>query len=298
MNNKFVDGKCIRKVNNKEVVTISITAGIAEDLETVIFYAFHEFEKEGGPRFSVFTKVYKCQQFGCIFNGRESYRDLYEFTEELFHAVKIYVAPTMQNNKPNNTLMRYAGLYMMYALYFKQPCRPRVKLRMTLEEVTSLVALVEQARSDCHWDVVYAWSKLFTSHAFHYTAMPTQMGIEMAIQLEQKKKSENLSSRGVQSEYFTSREFSGQMKNLRKSHSKYTRMKLALANPTDPIEKSLFFIDKNLLENINQSIHPKETPEVKLHKDTEGIGLKRRELKNKFFSAGGFSEDSRSEVSD
>ena len=299
MNNKYVDGKCTRKIRNKDVVTISITAGLAEDLETVIFYAFHEFEKEKGPRFSVFTKVFKAQNFGCIFNGRESYRDLYEFTEELFHAVKNYVGPLNQNKRPNNMMMRYAGLYMLYALYFKQPCRPRVRLRLTKDEMTDLLRLVELARSDSHWDVVYAWSKLFNSHAFHYTAVPTQMGLEMAIQLEQKKNMENLSSVGAQNEYCNSREFSGLMKGLRSNHNKYTKMKMALADPNNLAEKSLFLIDGNLLENIKQSIEPKESrEEQKLLKNSDAIGLKRRELKNKFFSAGGASVDTSSEISD
>ena len=299
MNNKFVDGTCTRKIKNRDIVTISITAGIAEDLEALIFYAFHEFEKVEGPRFSVFTKVFKAQNFGCIFNGRESYRDLYEFTEELLHAVKNYVGPSQQNKRSNNLLMRYAGLYMLYALYFKQPCRPRVKLRITKDEMKDLLSLVEVARSDSHWDVVYAWSKLFNSHAFHYTAMPTQMGLEMAIQLEQRKNMENLSSRGVQNEYFSSREFSGLMKGLRSQHNKYTKMKIALADPNNLQEKSLFLIDSNLLESVKQTIEPKESQEQqKLHKDSDGIGLKRRELKNKFFSVGGVSDDISSGVSD
>jgi len=297
MNNKYIDGKCIRKIRNREVVTISIAAGIEEDLEVTIYHAYFEFEKEAGPRFSVFTKVFKEGYFGCIFNGRESYRDLYEFTEELFHGVKNYVGPSMQNNRPNHLFVRYAGLYMMYALYFKQPCRPRVRLRLTKDELTEMLGLVEQARTDSHWDVVYAWTKLFTSHAFHYSAMPTQMGLEMAVQLEQRKKMDH-SSRGAQNEYFNSQEFSGLMKGLRRKHNKYIKMKAALANPSDKAEKGLFLVDGNLPESIKLSIEPRESEEIKLHKDTEGIGLKRRELKNKFFSAVGVSEGNSSGTSD
>ena len=286
MNNKYTDGKCTRTINNKKVVTISISAGIAEDLEMVIFGAFHSFEKEGGPRFSAFTKVYKQNQFSCIFNGRESYRDLYEFTEELFHAVKSFVGPS-QNNRENNTMVRYAGLYMLYSLYFKQPCRPRVRLRLTKEEMTEMLTLVEQARSDCHWDVVYAWSKLFTSHAFHFTALPTQMGLEMAVQLEQKKRME--SPAAAQLEYFSSKEYLRLMKVLKKSHNKYTKMKSSLADPSNSIDKSLFFIDGSLPLSIKETVEPREPEEQRLKTDAEGIGIKRRELKNKFFGAGGSS---------
>lgn len=291
MNNRFVDGKCTRKIKDRQVLTISIIAGIDEDLEATMFSAFQEFEKEAGPRFSAFTKVWKESCFGCIFNGRESYRDLYEFTEEILDRVKQSTRPVYQNRE-RNSLLRYAGLYMMYALFFKQPCRPRVKLRLTLEEMKELQDLAEQARVENHWDVVYAWSKLFNQHAFHFTALPTQMGLEMAIQLEQKKRMENQNSRGAQNEYFKSKEFNGLLKGMRKIHSKYTRLKGSLSNAEDETEKSLYFIDPNLPESIKEIIEPKgEPPEEALYTDRDGIGSKRRNLKNKFFSSGGVSDD-------
>ena len=291
MNNRFVDGKCTRKIMDRQVLTISIVAGIDEDLGATVYSAYQEFEKSEGPRFSAFTKVWKDSSFGCIFNGRESYRDLYEFTEEILDRVKQSARPVYQNRERNH-LLRYAGLYMMYALFFKQPCRPRVKLRLTMEEMKELQALVEQARADNHWDVVYAWSKLFNEHAFHFTSLPTQMGLEMAIQLEQRKRMENLNSRGAQNEYFKSKEFYGLMKGMRKIHSRYTRMKESLSNPGDETEKSLYFIDANLPESIKEIIEPKEEPpEGGLYTDREGIGSKRRNLKNKFFSAGGLSDE-------
>ena len=291
MNNIFVDGKCRRKIKDREVLTISIAAGIDEDIEATMYSAFQEFEKEAGPRFSAFTKVWKDSSFGCIFNGRESYRDLYEFTEELFDRVKQSARPVYQNRERNH-LLRYAGLYMMYALFFKQPCRPRVKLRLTMEEMKELQDLVDQARADNHWDVVFAWCKLFNEQAFHFTALTTQMGLEMAIQLEQRKKMENKNSRGAQNEYFKSKEFYGLMKGMRKVHSKYTRMKACLSNPGDETEKSLYFIDPDLPESIKQIIEPPdEPPEDELYTDREGIGSKRRDLKNKFFSVGGVGDD-------
>ena len=76
-------------------------------------------------------------------------------------------------------------------------------------------------------------------------------------------------------------------------------MKIALADPNNLAEKSLFLIDGKLLESVKQSIEPEESREQqKLHKDSDGIGLKRRELKSKFFSAGGVSDDISSGVSD
>merc|ERR1711874_526998 len=100
------------------------------------------------------------------------------------------------------------------------------------------------------------------------------------------KRMENLNSRGAQNEYFKSKEFYGLMKGMRKIHSRYTRMKESLSNPGDETEKSLYFTDANLPETIKEIIEPKEEPpEGGLYTDRDGIGSKRRNLKNKFFSA-------------
>ena len=56
--------------------------------------------------------------------------------------------------------VRYAAVYMMYAMYFKQPCLPRVKFRLKLEEFRDMWSLMEEAQRDHHYDVLYAWAKV------------------------------------------------------------------------------------------------------------------------------------------
>jgi hypothetical protein len=51
---------------------------------------------------------------------------------------------------------------MMYAMYFKQPCMPRVKFRLKPEEFRDMWALMEEAQRDHHYDVLYAWAKVET----------------------------------------------------------------------------------------------------------------------------------------
>ena len=62
--------------------------------------------------------------------------------------------------QPNHTLVRYAALYMLYSLYFKQPCRPMVKIRLTMQDFQDLQALTAAAKLEAHWDVMYAWAKV------------------------------------------------------------------------------------------------------------------------------------------
>jgi hypothetical protein len=49
---------------------------------------------------------------------------------------------------------------MMYAMYFKQPCLPRVKFRLKLDEFQDIWSLIEEAQRDHHYDLLYAWAKV------------------------------------------------------------------------------------------------------------------------------------------
>ena len=271
-------------------VAIAITAGIDEDLEVFLFKVFDEFEKHSGPRFSVFTAEWKKCDFGLIWCGRESFRDMYDFTEELFHRTKKYLMPTLKE-KPNHSLVRYAGLYLMYALYFKQPCRPRVHFRLRLEEFKALLSLTELARKDSHWDVMYAWSKLFTGHAFHYAACHTPMGIEMAYLAEQRDSSDKFGANASQ-DYFKSKEFVTMMNKVGKSHAKYVEMKKRLADSNDPEDSSLFMIDSDFVNSLNKCALKVDKAElVRKAKEQSKVGQSRRSLKYKFYERGGEDDD-------
>jgi hypothetical protein len=111
----------------------TISAGLEEDVEMIIYKVFDEFEKHSGPRFNIFTEVWHQTGVGLIFSGRESFREMFQFSEELFLRVKKYALSTL-GGKPNHALVRYAALYLLYSLYFKQPCRPRVKIRLVRVE--------------------------------------------------------------------------------------------------------------------------------------------------------------------
>ena len=62
----------------------TIGAGLNEDIERIIYLAYDEFEKQEGPRFKLFIEVWQKTCLGQIFSGRESFREMFEFSEELF----------------------------------------------------------------------------------------------------------------------------------------------------------------------------------------------------------------------
>jgi len=278
-----------RKYNKRDLVTINTTAGVDEDVEIFIYKVFEQFEKNVGPRFSEFTTAWHKSNFGLIFCGRENFRETFEFTEELFHRVKKFIRVEMKG-KPQHTLVRYAGLYLMYSLYFKQPCRPRVKFRLLKDEFDELVNLSQLARRDNHWDVTYAWSKLFTSHAFYFVATSAPMGIEMAYQADLRESTERGGSAANQ-EYFKSKEFEGLMNKVAKAHNKYVNMKSSLSDSKNSGDASLFLIDEKFTKTLNETAE-KVDKKVKSRKAREEnqVGENRRSIKYKFYGLGGTSE--------
>ncbi len=66
--------------------------------------------------------------------------------------------------------VRAAALYLLYALYWRQPLLPKIKIRLTMEELEDISALIDECREGHHWDLVYVWTKLIQDHAFVFVA--------------------------------------------------------------------------------------------------------------------------------
>jgi len=254
----------------------TIAAGLSDDIERIIYLAFDQFEKQEGPRFNLFTDIWHKSGLGEIFTGRESFREMFEFSEELLARVKRFALSSLQG-KANHQLVRFAAIYMLYSLYFKQPCRPRAKVRLVAAELEDLRATAELARAEQHWDVTFAWCRLVTGHAFHYTAAAGWMGLEVAQQLEQREAGER-SSQGARDDYFTSKEYTGLIRKLGKAHAKYTEMKSSLAPPSD---RGLFLADSSFPTTVRKVAKRRRAPEVE--EGTSSIGRKRRELKERAY---------------
>ncbi|KAJ9578619.1 hypothetical protein L9F63_005109 [Diploptera punctata] len=88
-----------------------IAAGVKTDSKRLL----EKFQKTGSVRFEEFAKIWQEMNFSCIYCGRESFAELYEFIEEVLKIAKEFFLP------PNNLQTRLCGLYLLYGLYYKQP---------------------------------------------------------------------------------------------------------------------------------------------------------------------------------
>merc|ERR1719452_285597 len=264
----------------------TITAGLDEDIERIIYKVFDEFEKNEGPRFQIFTSVWQQTGLGLIWCGRDSFREMSQFTEELFLRMQKYAMSTLGQGRPNHPLVRYAAIYLLYSSYFKQPCRPRVKIRLVKDHLEDLLETISMARQESHWDVLYAWSKLFTSHAFHFVACEGQMGLEVALQMEQREVAEKSSFRSKE-DYFHNKEFMMLMKKMDKAHSKYVSMKSNLASSKVKADSSLFLTDQTFPQTVRQVVQQVDKVKEEASNAVDSaIGSKRRGIKYKFYGGG------------
>ena len=151
-----------------------ISSGLDEDLKRIIFLVSEQFKKHGGPRFDLVVDIWHQSCLGLIFSGRESFRDLLEFSEEVLGRVKVFALSVLHGrtshplvrywhhvglslkstDNKNISLVsnvmsltpvpRYSALFLLYSLYWKQPCRPRARIRLVLSELQDMEDTIAQ----------------------------------------------------------------------------------------------------------------------------------------------------------
>jgi len=260
-----------------------LQAGISEDIENFIYAVYYSFDEDQAPRFQEFCQCWKARRMGLIFCGRDSFRETYEMTDIILQNIKQYVKP----NKQDNDLIRYAALYSFYAFYFKQPCRPKVRIKLSYEEFLDLETLIKSATKDKHYDVLYAWSRLIANHAFQYSCVSRNLGIEVGKHMERKDPEDTLEGYSATS-FLKSKVFKGKMRKLSLAHAKYMKTKEAVIRAHPDKMLSLNSADPNLIEAIEEISNQeskarlKERLRLKKSGDKE-LGEKRKMLKERSF---------------
>ena len=92
-----------------------------EDVSMLLDRIVELFDENEELRYEYFHQVWHQTRFALIYHGREFFRELYEFTEDLLETVKQHVVDTKQSQAH-----RVAAIYLLYGLYFKQPLVEKV----------------------------------------------------------------------------------------------------------------------------------------------------------------------------
>ena len=172
-------------------------------------------------------------------------------------------------------------MYLLYSFYFKQPSRPKVRIKLSYEEFQDLSSLMEEAKREAHSDVLYAWSKLILTNAFQYSVVGGPKGLEVAKAME-KGEGDNMSGIEHSSSYFRSNEFKSMMKRLGKAHNTYVNIKKSMIKEPDA-GYSLSAIDDKFMDDINEVTWSGVSMSSGSIGGLNEIGEKRKKLKEKFF---------------
>jgi len=209
----------------------STVKGVRDDVNLIVGQTLKLFDDTQTLRIQHFQTVWKSMKFGLIFHGRQSYRELYEFTEDLLAYTRtLALSPYGFGN-------RAAAVYLLYTLYFKQPCRPKVRIRVEYEQYEDFCQWIDELRSGCHWELVYCWAKMVADSAFTFVASTKPVGLEHSGR-NQDRFGVNEDSRSNKKGSFPAStepilnidSFSEILEKLTKAHNQYTNMKKGLQN--------------------------------------------------------------------
>ena len=137
-------------------------SGIYEDCEKLL--SNYEANATSGKwEFSEFAREWQAMHFELIFSGRQHMAELPDFCRTLFVVAKSFIFKNW-----SSTTRQVGALFLCYGLYEKQPLK--MKLRLTLDELKSVWALVSQVQQGGSLDPSYIFCKLLLDNAFHFCA--------------------------------------------------------------------------------------------------------------------------------
>lgn len=282
-----------------------ITSGLVEDINKLLGKVVDLFDEHSTLRFCHFVTVWKDMKFPLIFHGRATFRELYEFTEDLFEIVKGFTV------SPHKVGVRAGGLYLLYSLYFRQKTRPMVRIRLNLDEFRDLNDWVDRCRKDRHWELVYVWQKLRTEQAFYFVACTKPVGIESIGAAEKRAgiaghyRMTGAAGHRLYTEPLKSENFRMVIEAVKKIDGRYRSMKAALSSGETDLGLSL--ISEDLTDKLTKLADHKGSAALDhlskpggnlLEENGTTIGQRRKKLREQAFGGNQSPVKKKSDIKD
>lgn len=189
---------------------ISIAKSFEIDLDRLL----DDFSSLGGAAdFSEFVKIWKKKRFYLVFHGVLHVNQLHEFVDVMFElCLKKFESESVY-------LRRVALLFLLYALYFKQPDE-EVKFNIRLQEshLEQIRSFLGECRSRCDYEVIYCWRKLLAEGAIDFVCQLNYFGPWFIRRQKYDKESIRLNT--------VDEQFVKQLKGLSAFQSDYDKVKL------------------------------------------------------------------------
>ncbi|XP_018014560.1 uncharacterized protein LOC108671516 isoform X2 [Hyalella azteca] len=144
-----------------------IASGYLKDLAALL----EEFDKQPDARFSSFAVCWRQMLFTQIFRGRQSFKELLEFSEEIVVLTKKFLENMHSDRR------RLGAFYTLYSIYYKHPVRHEFFLRFTVKQYKDLVDLVLRQPHYTNPDPARILIKLHVDCAILQTASENELCI-------------------------------------------------------------------------------------------------------------------------
>ena len=215
------------------------------------------FVETGSVRYENFAEIWRDMKMSLIFSGRQSDGEVREFTESCLELAKSHILP------PNEFQVQVGGLYLMYALYFKQLFEPKVKVCVTIDDWAQIQNLLAEIRLQKHYDIEYIYWKLRHNNVFQFVAHAIPQSGLLPLPVEdtdgaaQQSRDATDELQQIQQDHSMVTEImeGDAIDQLSAIHDQYHRVKCAMLGPhaKEP-QASLNMIDSNVVQYITKKI--------------------------------------------
>ena len=235
---------------------------------------FHAFRCHASLKFSDFASCWRDHKFGFVLYGRR--------VKELRVWLSDAYAVALTDVRADQPLERRVfGLFLLYALYFRQPSKP-MPIRVSLIAFEPLLELRQLAQQQKLLDVLFVWHKLVSSTAFQvvfsdkiYGPTTAKASVKATTDASISRAADLLST------------LDPELALVSDLNSKYEGLKQKLAKSNPAVEDLLSQeadVFSEFRSRLNTEIYRSQVQADPLDKDAQkedSIGEKRRRLKNR-----------------
>lgn len=123
---------------------------------------FNKFENLKTFNFAQFSEVWQKMRFSCVHTHFETKEESRYFTDATLLIAKNFF------KFPKNIYTQVGSLYLLYGLYYKQPYKELIKIRMTLDDYDLFEKFIEDMKQSERLQPIYVYAKLKFDNAFQY----------------------------------------------------------------------------------------------------------------------------------
>lgn len=132
-----------------------------------------KFAESSNPTFEIFCQKWQYAMFQHIYAAQTTAIEVIQTTKAIFHLAKRIITA-----KDDDDYRRVGGIFLIYAVYFKQPTNQYVKVLMSYETWQDILKFIDNLPDNVADEVSFIFWSLYKEDAFRFTALDYDVGLE------------------------------------------------------------------------------------------------------------------------